>query len=198
MEHMRQDITEGFVDYYEILQLSPNADQDTIERVYRLLAKKYHPDSVNGGDLEKFISITEAFKILSNPINRADYDATYDRDRTERMVFLYGQSDFDENHDDRKIQQGVLSLLLSARRRDAMHPGVGVYELEKFLRTPEKHLEFHVWYLKEKGWIVRTDNGQWSITAAGVDEAMKNGNFNGEKKHLLTSGQEHEHEEKKT
>ena len=189
MEHMQQDVKTGFVDYYEILQLSPNADQDTIERVYRLLAKKYHPDSVNGGDLEKFVGITEAFKVLSNPVKRADYDATYDRDRTERMVFLYGQSDFDENHDDRKIRQGVLSLLLSARRRDSMNPGVGVFELEKYLRTPEKHLEFHVWYLKEKGWIERTDNGQWAITAAGVDEAMKNGHYDGNGRRLLNAGE---------
>ena len=35
----------SFIDYYEDLQVSPNADQETIERVYRLLAKRYHPDN---------------------------------------------------------------------------------------------------------------------------------------------------------
>jgi len=66
---------------------------------------------------------------------------------------------------------------------------VGIYELEKLLRIPEKHLEFHLWYLKEKGWIGRIESGQFAITANGVDEAMKDGNFNN-KKHLLTSGRE--------
>jgi len=194
---MPNKMTESFIDYYEILQLSPNADQETIERVHRLLAKKYHPDNLTGGDLEKFMGITEAFRVLSDPIKRVDYDANYEKRRTERMQYFYGQSDLDEPEEDGKIQRGILSILLSARRRDALDPGVGPYELEKFLKTPQKHLEFHVWYLKEKGWIARTENGQWAITADGVDEAIKNGHYK-HMKRLLTSGQkpETEHDEK--
>jgi hypothetical protein len=41
--------------------------------------------------------------------------------------------------------------------------------MEKMLGWPEKILEFHIWYLKEKGWIQRTDTGGYAITAAGVD-----------------------------
>ena len=44
----------SFVDYYEDLQISPNADLETIERVYRLLAKRYHPDNQATGSIEKF------------------------------------------------------------------------------------------------------------------------------------------------
>jgi curved DNA-binding protein len=186
---MQQNTMTIFNDYYEILQLSPNADQDTIERVYRLMAKKYHPDSVHGGDGEKFRHVSDAFQVLSDPVKRAGYDASYDRECSERFQSLYAKSDSHEPHEDRKIQKGILSLLYSARRRDASNPGVGTYELERLLGTPEKHLEFHVWYLKEKGWIQRTETGQLAITASGVDEAMKNGNHNGEK-HLLTSGPE--------
>ena len=36
-------------DHYEIMQLSPNADADTIQRVYRILAQRYHPDSAGTG-----------------------------------------------------------------------------------------------------------------------------------------------------
>ena len=43
-----------FTDYYEDLQVSSNADVETIERVYRLLAKRYHPDNNGTGDAEKF------------------------------------------------------------------------------------------------------------------------------------------------
>jgi curved DNA-binding protein CbpA len=190
---MQQDVMTPFVDYYEILQLSPNADQTTIERVYRLLAKKYHPDNVQGGDEEKFRHILEAFRVLSDPVKRAGYDASYERERSERLQAFYGPSDFHEPQGDREIQRGILSLLFSARRRDAANPGVGIYELEKLLKTPEKHLEFHLWYLKEKGWIQRIESGQLAITANGVDEAMKNGNRNG-KQHLLTAGLENETE----
>ena len=38
------------IDYYEFLQISPNADQDTIHRVYRFLAARFHPDNPDSGD----------------------------------------------------------------------------------------------------------------------------------------------------
>jgi preprotein translocase subunit Sec63 len=53
-----------FEDHYEDLQISPKADQETIERVYRLLAKRYHPDNNDSGSVEKFDIITKAYKVL--------------------------------------------------------------------------------------------------------------------------------------
>ena len=46
--------------------------------------------------------------------------------------------------------------------------------MEKLLTVPEKHLEFHIWYLKEKSWIRLTDNGQYEITANGLDALIEN------------------------
>src|SRR4051812_13398865 len=40
----------GFVDYYELLQISPNAEPETIHRVYKMLAQRYHPDNPETGD----------------------------------------------------------------------------------------------------------------------------------------------------
>ena len=45
---------DAFIDYYELLQLSSNADADTIERVFRHLAKKFHPDNKESGDTDRF------------------------------------------------------------------------------------------------------------------------------------------------
>jgi DnaJ-class molecular chaperone len=66
---------DSYVDYYEDLQVSPNADQETIERCYRLFAKKYHPDNRATGNNEKFSAISLANKVLSDPEKRAVYDA---------------------------------------------------------------------------------------------------------------------------
>ena len=60
-----------FDDYYEYLQISPNADSETIERVYRYLAKKCHPDNRETGNPEKFNLITGAYRTLSDPEKRA-------------------------------------------------------------------------------------------------------------------------------
>ncbi len=62
-------------DYYEILQLSPNAEAATIERVYRLLAERCHPHKRDTGDLEMFLNLHEAHMVLSDPELRAEYDA---------------------------------------------------------------------------------------------------------------------------
>ncbi len=56
---------EAVPDYYEVLQISPNADPDMIHRVYRLLAQRYHPDNTASGDEKAFRTITDAYEVLS-------------------------------------------------------------------------------------------------------------------------------------
>ena len=63
-------------DYYEVLGVDKSADDATLKKAYRKLAKKYHPD-VNPGDKEaeaKFKEATEAYTILSDPDKRRQYD----------------------------------------------------------------------------------------------------------------------------
>jgi molecular chaperone DnaJ len=63
-------------DYYEILEISKNANADEIKKAYRKMAIKYHPDK-NPGDKvaeEKFKEAAEAYEILSNPEKRQRYD----------------------------------------------------------------------------------------------------------------------------
>ena len=55
-------------DYYEVLGVDKNADDETIKKAYRKLAKKYHPDT-NAGNAEaekKFKEISEAYAVLSD------------------------------------------------------------------------------------------------------------------------------------
>jgi len=63
-------------DYYEILEISRNADEPEIKKAYRRLALKYHPDK-NPGDSsaeEKFKEAAEAYEVLRDPDKRARYD----------------------------------------------------------------------------------------------------------------------------
>ena len=159
-----------FMDYYEDLQVSANADQETIERVYRLLAKRYHPDNQLTGDIEKFDFITKAYRVLADPEKRAAYDVGYsDRKNNLWKAFSENLSD-SECENDKHIRTSILSLLYVERRQNVSNSGIGLWNLEKLLGWPEEILEFHVWYLKEKGWIERTDTGGFAITAEGVDE----------------------------
>ncbi|MDD7208756.1 MAG: DnaJ C-terminal domain-containing protein, partial [Lachnospiraceae bacterium] len=63
-------------DYYEVLGIDRNADENTIKKAYRKMAKKYHPD-INPGDKNaeaRFKEITEAYEILSDEKKRKLYD----------------------------------------------------------------------------------------------------------------------------
>ncbi len=63
-------------DYYEVLGVDRNADEETLKKAYRVLAKKYHPD-MHPDDKEaeaKFKEASEAYAVLSDPEKRKQYD----------------------------------------------------------------------------------------------------------------------------
>jgi len=179
---MNQD---RYVDYYEDLQVSPNADLETIERVYRLLAKRYHPDNSVTGNSDKFSIITTAYRVLSDAEKRAAFDAKYRDARNQELKTLSKDFLSEGFEKDQQIRDAILSILYLDRRQNPSDSGVGSWRLEKLLEWPEKILEFHIWYLKEKGWIQRVDTGGYAITASGVEIVEENGSILG-KYRLLT------------
>lgn len=175
-------------DHYEALQVSPRADAGTIERVFRHLAKRYHPDNLESGDAGRFSAVMEAFRVLSDPELRASYDAAYERERESRWHIFDQETATDDLAADRRVRLAVLSLLYTVRRNDAERPGLGVVDLERLLGCPEHHMRFHIWYLKENGWLQRLDTGLLAITASGVDRVLDLGGPLGHPRHLLEAG----------
>jgi curved DNA-binding protein CbpA len=160
----------GFIDYYELLQLSSNADTDTIERVFRHLAKKLHPDNTESADSERFQLIVEAHRTLSDPETRAGYDVKYQDYWNRKWKLVSEASDGTAFDNDREIRESLLSMLYVQRRRNMSKPGLGDYEMARLLGKPFEMVDFHLWYLKAKGWVERLDTGQLAISALGVDQ----------------------------
>src|SRR5215204_5302587 len=61
-------------DYYEVLQISPTAEPETVHKVYRLLAQRCHPDNKETGNEAQFRHLSAAYHVLSDPERRAKYD----------------------------------------------------------------------------------------------------------------------------
>jgi curved DNA-binding protein CbpA len=180
-----------FVDFYELLQLSSNADTETIERIFRHLAKKLHPDQSDLANNDQFIKIVEAYEVLSDPETRAGYDARYQDYWNRKWKLASVASDMSELGDDKVARERILSLLYVQRRRSMKSPGLGETEISRLLNTPLELAEFHLWYIKTKGWVERLETGHLAITALGVDQVEKSRSLRPEK---LIEAHNHPHD----
>lgn len=156
-------------DHYEILQLSSQADPDTIHRVYRILAQRYHPDNKETGREDLFRGLQQAYTVLSNPELRAAYDIRRAAAYAYRLKIFSRPADTEGIEGEKRKRRGVLMVLYTQRMSDPEHPGVVMGHLEELLGTPREHLEFPLWFLRELGYLTRTDNGRYSITVKGAE-----------------------------
>jgi len=62
------------MNFYAVLGISRDADEETIRNAYRLLARRYHPDRGTGSSSEKFRQVNEAYETLIDPRSRQSYD----------------------------------------------------------------------------------------------------------------------------
>jgi len=81
--------------YYEILEVDRNASQEVIEKAYKTLAKKYHPDLQQGKQqqeyAEKMKIINEAYDVLSNSAKREQYNQKLENERVQREKIRFQQ-----------------------------------------------------------------------------------------------------------
>ena len=175
------------VDYYEVLQVSDSAETETINRVYRMLAQRYHPDNQETGNEARFREMTEAYHTLSNPEKRARYDALNQQRRKDRWKLVtagaHVENDFEMEH---AVRLTVLEALYTKRRIEPQQPGIYLRELESLIGRPREHLEFTIWYLVQKK-LINTDDARMYITAEGAEYLEETFRSNGHRKRLQSS-----------
>jgi curved DNA-binding protein CbpA len=163
-------LPQDFIDYYEVMQISPNAELETVQRVYRMLAARYHPDNPHSGDTAKFVLLNEAYHVLSDSVARQAYDRQY-QNRAAQPMEVFQLREFTDGADgERNRRMGILCLLYNRRRINPEAAGVSILELERNMDFPREHLLFSVWYLKEKMYIRQDERtSDLLITGSGVD-----------------------------
>jgi len=112
-------------DLYEILEVSPNASQETIERMFRYFAQRYHPDRESTGDADRFRQVVKAYDTLKEPESRAAYDSRHQTNFDYQWSLVEEAGDHDNFANDSIIQERVLSVLYTKRKRDPRDPGLG-------------------------------------------------------------------------
>ena len=178
-----------FVDYYETLQVSPSAEPETIHRVYRLLAQRWHPDNRETGDVAKFRAVHSAYVVLSDPAQRAQYDVHHAAERQTRWrIASTAPRSADHFEMERVTRLAVLEILYMQRLTEANAPGVFLLDLEELLGAAREHVEFTLWYLQQKQFVQRTENSRMAITAAGVDYLEAEHKESGHQRRLPSAG----------
>jgi curved DNA-binding protein CbpA len=164
---------DDFIDYYEVLQISPKADNETIHRVFRMQAARYHPDNKQTGNAERFMLLSRIYETLVDAKRREKYDMQR-RVREPGSIPVFGLAEFVagiEGEVNRRL--GVLCLLYKRRRSNPDHPSLSVLQLEFLMEFPREHLMFTVGYLREKDLIRIVENSDFQITADGIDALEK-------------------------
>lgn len=185
---------EPFVDYYDALQVDLSCDAKALEVAYHRLAKMYHPDHTGSNDTTKFSDISEAYKVLKSRGDRTNYDRIYYQHFPERISDSTRGSESsyeaDPALDDADAHARILQYLYQKRRENAQNAGVVSFYLKEMLQCSDEHFDFHKWYLKEKGFIVLTEQGTIAITIEGVDHVISmSRTAKAEKLFLSQSGQ---------
>ena len=157
------------INYYDLLQINPRAEIETIERVYRIMAARYHPDNQQTGDADRFRLLTEAYQMLRDPVKRRDYDKQFEVNPAGPLPIFLGK-EFTEGIDaEAKIRIGVLCLLYSKRRANPDYAALSLLDMENIMSFPRERLLFALWYLRAKRYVLQDDRSSFIISAEGVD-----------------------------
>jgi len=178
-------------DYYELLQVSDAAEPETINRVYRMLAQRYHPDNQETGNDARFRAITEAYQALSNPEKRAQYDATNQKRKKDRWRLVSAGAQTENDFEmEQIVRLSVLEALYTRRRLEPNMPGIPFRDFEKMTSRPREHLEFTIWFLQKKHFVEFDDKSRLTLTVEGAEYLEQSYRSNLQQKRLHAAKEE--------
>ncbi len=158
------------IDYYEVLQVNMSADPETIDRVYRLLAQRFHPDNQQTGDENRFRTLLDAYTVLRDPERRARYDVLHQQRRQDRWRLVSSGAESENDFEmEQIVRLTVLEALYTKRRVEPSNPGIFWREFEKLIGRPREHLDFTLWFLLQKKFVARDDSSQLVLTVEGAE-----------------------------
>ena len=167
---------EEFVDLFAVLQIEPGCDRSTVEKAYRQLAQLYHPDHSETADVDRFQEATRAYKVLKDTKRRAVYEEQYAEHFGPEAPGSAPRDDIVVDGatavQDAEVHEKLLLALYKQRRENAREPSVMPFYIQRELGCSDESFDFHIWYLKSKGFIEITQQSELAITIEGVDHVI--------------------------
>ena len=149
-------------DHHALLRAGVAGDAGSLDRLYRALAFRYHPDNRESGNVEIFLRIREAYRILSPS---QAYQEELGIAKPLKTIGLQAEL---RGLKDKRL--AVLGLLCQRRINDYRNAFVSPAELESLTGMSADEVGFILWYLRERGAVTLCENSpDYTISAVGVD-----------------------------
>jgi curved DNA-binding protein CbpA len=135
-----------------------------------MLAQRFHPDNQQTGNEVRFRSIVDAYNVLSDPEKRAQYDVVHQRRRQDRWRLVMAGTQTENDFElEQVIRLTVLEVLYTKRRMEPSSPGIYWGEFEALTGRAREHLEFTIWYLQQKKFVMVDDKTRIHLTVEGAE-----------------------------
>lgn len=161
--------TGTFQDHYSVLGIAPTASPDTIHKAYSTLASKYHPRNPETRDQAKYEAVTLAYEVLSDPDARRAFDALLPKSPVEDAPTFGGRAFFESVSGETCRRLCILCILYDRRRQNPASPSMVLRNLESMVLFPAPAIQFSLWFLKQRGWVISDDKSSLQITADGME-----------------------------
>ncbi len=177
--------------HYEILGADPMATLDELEGLFRKLAE----EAESSGDHSNVPQAIEAFTVLRDPEQRQQYDqklngasagqavdsevpadeASTDDSSSAPVEALSFEDELNLTPDVlNEHRRELLKMFYEKKRKDLRRSGIAIGGLDTVVPYSYELLEFHLWVLAEKKWVLREESGALSISASGCEAHEQN------------------------
>ena len=161
--------SERFVDYYDLLSLDLSASLELVEASIRILLQRYGQQNKETADAEKLEVVKKAYLVLSDRQNRAQYDRDYKQRRTAEGTAANAVVTPETVRAEIRKRLLIVKVLYEQMMKDSHSAALTAIGLSQGVGVPIERLQFSLWFLKEKGLLIRNDQGDYCITADGVE-----------------------------
>ena len=125
--------------YYELLQVNQNATQEIIEKAFKVLAKKYHPDLQNEINKEKsaeiFKEINEAYQVLSDSEKREEYDRSLGQTISEEK--------YNALYNENRNLKNIINEIEHEKNQDANNPNLRYEEQNNLYNQQQQQANYY-------------------------------------------------------